>query len=466
MGEATAMTRSDALAAAASYIEHGSFTEDLRRRVAYRTESQRDDREATIRAYLAEEISPSLEALGFSCAVRENVASPKAPVLIAIRTEEGAQSTILLYGHGDVLHGMEGEWDAGLDPWTLVEREGKLYGRGTGDNKGQHSINIAALAIVLNVRGRLGFNVKVLIEMGEEIGSPGLAAVCRSHRPELAADVLIASDGPRLGPSKPTVFLGARGAKNFDLVCRLRDRAHHSGNWGGALADPATILAHALASIVDAKGRILIGEWVPDSLPEDIRQLTATLELDSLPDDPSIDLDWGEPGLTVPEKLFAWSSFAVLALSSGRPAAPVNAIAGEASAHCQLRFVVGVDPDRILPALRQHLDRNGFSMVDVVPSAKGSFRPTRTKPDNPWVVLARASIQKSTGKAASILPNLGGSLPNEVFTDILSLPTVWIPHSHPSCAQHAPNEHMLLDIAREGLAVMVGLYWDIGERGH
>ena len=88
---------------------------------------------------------------------------------------------------------------------------------------------------------------------------------------------------------------------------------------------------------------------------------------------------------------------------------------------------------------------------------------TRTDPENPWVKWASRSIDSTLGEAPAILPNLGGSLPNDVFTDILGLPTVWVPHSYSACSQHAPNEHVLLPIVREGLEMMAGLFWDLGE---
>src|ERR1019366_6711513 len=99
----------------------------------------------------------------------------------------------------------------------------RIYGRGTADNKGQHSINIGALAAVLAERGRLGFNVKLLIEMGEEVGSVGLRELCEQHRDGLLkADLLIASDGPRIAPEQATLFLGARGAHMIDLLAQFR----------------------------------------------------------------------------------------------------------------------------------------------------------------------------------------------------------------------------------------------------
>ena len=101
--------------------------------------------------------------------------------------------------------------------------------------------------------------------------------------------------------------------------------------------------------------------------------------------------------------------------------------------------------------------------VEVTRAKRGFMRATRLDPDSPWVEWAAASIKRTTGKEPAVLPNLGGSLPNDVFADLLGLPTVWVPHSYAACSQHAPNEHLLGSVAREALAMMSGLYWDLGE---
>ena len=149
-------------------------------------------------------------------------------------------------------------------------------------------------------------------------------------------------------------------------------------------------------------------------------------------------------------------------MKSGVPEAPVNAIASHAQAACQLRYVVGTDTADILPALRRHLDARGFQCVDITPHERGFFSATRLSPDHPWVQFVARSIEATSGRAPHILPNLAGSLPNEVFADILGLPTVWVPHSYRGCSQHAPNEHVLKSVCRDALAVMAGLFWDIG----
>lgn len=455
--------RVDAMSAAKELIDSGQLERRLGDLVALRTESQNPAQAAVLDQYLRQMIRPLLINMGFEVDLHQNPIVGAPPLLLANRLENPDLPTILIYGHGDVTHGQDDAWDAGLSPFATVTRDGLLFGRGTADNKGQHLINLMALKTLIDLRGSLGFNAKVLIEMGEEIGSPGLDAFCAAQRLALAADVLIASDGPRLMAEIPTLFMGSRGAVNFDLDVRLRNRAHHSGNWGGLLADPATILIQALASLTDARGQIMLSEWRPSSLTPDIRAALARLP-DETGDTEAIDPNWGEEGLTPNERVFGWNSFAVLAMKSGVPEAPVNAISGHARATCQLRFVVGTDADDIVPALRRHLDRTGFEMVDIIADDKIAFQATRVAPDNPWVNFVATSLKSSTQNAPHILPNLAGSLPNHCFSDILGLPTIWIPHSYRGCAQHAPNEHVPIALLHQALSVMVGLYWDLGQR--
>ncbi|MEQ1518000.1 MAG: M20/M25/M40 family metallo-hydrolase, partial [Usitatibacteraceae bacterium] len=256
------MSRAASIAEAHAYFDTRSFHADLARRVAMPTESQNPDRASDLHAYLADELTPSLAKLGFVCKIFEN---PKkgGPFLIATRSEGTDLPTVLSYGHGDVIRGLDAQWRAGLAPWKLTEEGEKLFGRGTADNKGQHTINVGALQSVLKAKGKLGFNVKLLIETGEETGSPGLNEFCAAHRDELRADVFIASDGPRVAPNRPSIFLGSRGVMNFDISVDFRAGAHHSGNWGGLIADPGIVLAHAIASITDRRGAIRIPEWRP-----------------------------------------------------------------------------------------------------------------------------------------------------------------------------------------------------------
>jgi acetylornithine deacetylase/succinyl-diaminopimelate desuccinylase-like protein len=447
------------------YFDGGTFQSDLAGLVAFETESQIPGEKPELARYLREAMRPRLEALGFTCTLHDNPDPRGGPLLTGERIEGVDLPTILTYGHGDVIRAQTDQWRAGLHPFRLVDEGERLYGRGTADNKGQHLINIAALEALLATRGALGFNVKIVLEMSEETGSAGLPEFFTAERERLRADVLIASDGPRLQPEVPTLFMGSRGGVSFDLTVTLREGAHHSGNWGGLLADPAMILAHALTAICDRRGQIHVPEWRPDSLTPAIRAALADLPLEGDADGPQVDADWGEESLTPAERVFGWNSFAVLAMTSGVPEAPVNAISGTARATCQLRYVVGTDPEDILPALRRHLDAQGFGMVEITPSDRGFFRATRLDPSHPWVRFAVASLERTASRAPHVLPNLAGSLPNDSFSEILGLPTVWVPHSYRACSQHAPDEHVLKPVCRDALRVMAGLFWDIAESG-
>jgi acetylornithine deacetylase/succinyl-diaminopimelate desuccinylase-like protein len=315
------MTGAQAIVHAEAQFDSGEFELMLARRVSIPTESQNPKRTKELHQYLNDEMIPAFSALGLETRIIRHGKAP-GPFLFAQRTEDRQAVTVPGYGHGDVILGLDAAWKEGLSPRKLTEVAGRWYGRGVADNKGQHSVNLAAMRAVLETRGRLGFNAKYLIDMGEEIGSPGLREICMDNCELFSGDLFMASDGPRLSAARPTVFLGARGGLLIDLSINAREGGHHSGNWGGLLSNPGIQLAHAIASIVGPNGQI---------------------------------------------------------------------------------------------------------------------------------------------RVPAILPNLGGALPNDIFSEGLGLPTVWVSHSYPGCSQHAPNEHVPAELFRESLAIMAGLYWDLGE---
>ncbi|MGH1477357.1 MAG: M20 family metallopeptidase [Geminicoccales bacterium] len=456
-------TRDGALARARTHFDGGAFQNDLERRIAIPTESQEPGQQGGLDRYLRDEIGPWLERYGFGIEIFENPDPDGGPFLLATRHEDDAAKTLLTYGHGDVVRGIPEQWRDGLDPWTITIEGDRWYGRGTADNKGQHSIIMAALAQVIETRGKLGFNAKVLIETGEEIGSPGLRAFCEAHQAKLAADLFLASDGPRQAPGKADVSLGNRGGISFDLVVNLREGSRHSGHYGGLLEDPGLTLAHALATITDRRGRILVDEWRPKSVPLGVTEALKQLNVDAGdaalvgPD------DWGEPGLSPAEKVLGWTGFIVLAFLTGRPENPVNGVQPDAHARCQIRFTADVDGERLLPALREHLDQQGFPQVAIRETGHAAFTAWRTDPDHPWVDWTMKSLETTLGYRPNLIPNSSGGLPSEIFGKTLDVSVIWIPHSYGGCRQHGPDEHLLASATREGLEIMTGLFWDMGE---
>ena len=467
---ATAPSRAGAVARAEAYVADGRFEADLARRVAIKTESQLfpDPKAiAECHRYFEAEMRPAFAAMGFSAKVYDNPVAGQGPVLLATRIEDPRLPTVLGYGHGDVVRGMDEQWTKGKGPWLTARDGDRLYGRGTADNKGQHTLNMAALAAVMAERGgRLGFNAKFMIETGEEAGSKGLKALVQRHAADFAADVLIASDGPRVKQDRPTLSLGCRGAMNFDLVVDLRQGGHHSGNWGGLIANPGFILAHALASIVGPKGELLVEELKAPPMSKAVKEVLADVEIDGGSDGPQVDVWWGEPGLTPAERVYAANTFNILAFWTGTPGRPVNAIPPKAVANCQLRFIAGTDTANVVPALERHLKSKGHTLVTVTPPPAindGTFGASRIEPDHPWAGFVAGSLQRSSNRKPAVIPSTGGSICNDIFTDDLQMPTIWIPHSYASCSQHWPDEHVLMPICRNAAGLMAGLYWDIGE---
>ena len=362
---------------------------------------------------------------------------------------------------------MDEPWQAGLSPWTMTEANGRFYGRGTADNKGQHTINLAALKAVLETRGKLGFNAKFLLEMGEERGSPGLRQICASQRERAEGRSADRLGWPAAEGHQPTIFLGSRGTLPFDLVIKAREREYHSGNWGGALSNPAIQLAHAIASLVGPTGQILVPELKPPHHAgvgaPGARRLRARERRRRPRDQRLVGRARAHSGRARVRLVLAGGA-GVRDRHSG-VAGQCNSVESLGADAAALRRSAS-SPQRVIPAVRAHLERNGFAAVEVRQVQDDVHRATRLSPDNPWVDWAVALDHRDRPAAKpTVLPNFGGTLPNDCFADILEMPTLWVPHSYPACAQHAPNEHLPVAIAREGLAIMAGLYWDFGEAG-
>jgi acetylornithine deacetylase/succinyl-diaminopimelate desuccinylase-like protein len=448
---------------AEAYASDGQLFEELKRLVSYQTESATAAGRIALKAYLEDVLVPALAELGCDTELHPHWNGGTNSFLVGTRFESEELPTVLCYGHADIVGGQDDGWDDDRSPWILDADGDRWYGRGTADNKGQHLINLAALRILLKSNGHLGFNLKFLFECGEEIGSPSLDEFSSVNKDKLAADVFIASDGPRLSADSPTIFLGSRGGITFELDVNLRSGSYHSGNWGGLLRNPGTTLAAAIGTLIDGHGRILLPELLPTNIPESVQTALSNIAIPHAPGDPHIDTDWADTGLTPAERLYGWNALEVLALGSGDIGAPIHAIPGSARAILQLRFVAGTPTDAVEDTIQAHLDRHGFEMVRVRQTT--FFPASRLDPANPWVEWARRSIHSTTGIQPTVLPNIGGSLPNHVFEGILGLPTLWIPHSYPGCLQHAPNEHMLASIASQGLQIACGLFYDLGQTG-
>ena len=157
----------------------------------------------------------------------------------------------------------------------------------------------------------------------------------------------------------------------------------------------------------------------------------------------------------------------MLAYETGNPAKPVNAVPPKARAVCALRYVVGTDESAIESNLRRHLDAKGFSHVKVEPppaSNNGRFYASRTDPRHAWAQWVKGAVECNSNQPCGILPNGGGSNMTYILQYLVGMPCAWLPLSYAGCSQHAPDEHILTPLMREGLRHVTGIYWDLGDK--
>ncbi len=401
---------------------------------------------------VAEYIAGILDGIGLSSQV---VPTSGWPMVVARSAPVPGAPTVLLYGHYDV------QPPDPLDAWASPPfepevRDGRIYARGVGDNKGQHFANILAVEALLSTRGRLPCNVRVLLEGEEEIGSPRMPEFVAAHRDLLDADLVITSDGPVDESGRSMLTFGVRGVLSFELRARGANRDLHSGNWGGVAPNPIWTLVHLLATMKDDRGQVLI-EGFYDSvqplgdleraalaaLPVDIERVKASLGLRDL-DQPV------ERGYF--ERLSAWPTFTINGFHGGY-AGPGSktVLPHEAAVKCDIRLVASQTADEVFEKLAAHAARHAPG-VEVV--RQGSMDPSKTPLDSPYAAPIREGITLAQGEEPLTVPALGGSLPDYVFTRVLGLPAFGVPYANADESNHAPNEN--LEVRRFFMGIRTG----------
>jgi acetylornithine deacetylase/succinyl-diaminopimelate desuccinylase-like protein len=363
---------------------------------------------------------------------------------------------VLVYGHYDV------QPPEPLDAWhsppfVPTIRGGRIYGRGTGDNKGQHLAHLLAVRAWHEVHGELPCNVLVLLDGEEEIGSPHLPDLVREHAGELAADLVVWSDGPVHGSGEPTIMFGVRGIVVFDLRATGANRPLHSGNWGCIPPNPVWTLVQLLATMRDRTGRITVDGFYDDVVPPTPAERAAfdrlPVDLPALMDDIGItELD--QPtGWSVPERLSAWPTLTINGVRAGSLRHTI--IPHEATVRCDVRLVDGMTVRGTFDKLARHVARHAPS---VQCRLLAGMEPSRTPLDSPYSEPIRRAIRQVEEREPVLVPALGGSLPDYVFTKLLGIPSIGVPFANPDEANHAPNENLELRRYRNAMRTAAAIF--------
>jgi acetylornithine deacetylase/succinyl-diaminopimelate desuccinylase-like protein len=388
------------------------------------------------------------------------------PLVLGHRPGPPGAPTVLVYGHYDV------QPPDPLDAWTSPPfepevRDGRLYGRGGADNKGQHLAQLLALESLLATRGELPCTVKVLLDGEEEIGSPHLAGFAAASGGRLAADLVVWSDGPVDPGGGWRLVFGVRGIASFELRARGANRSLHSGNWGGVVPNPLWTLVHLLASMRDPDGRITVEGFADEVEPLGPmeREALARLPIDV----DAVKADLGLTELDAPagrgfaERLAAWPTLTINGLHGGYGGRGTQTVLpSEAVAKCDVRLVHAQRAEAVYARLEAHVRRYAPG-VELV--RQGSMEPSRTPMDSPFTGPIRAGMAAAQGADPLLVPVLGGSLPLHVFTGVLGLPTFGIPLGNPDQANHAPNENLDLERFLTGINTAAAVLVKLGFPG-
>ena len=429
--------------------------------------------------------------LGFET---RHVETEGSPALFLQRLQPGAETTVLVYLQADGQPVDASAWDQD-DPFTPVLKERddlgqwrdigwdalserfdpnwRVFARSASDSKGPMTQFMMAIRLLDELGVTPSYNLKVIIDTEEELGSPHLAAAIERNSDLLAADFLLIFDGPPHASNQPTVTFGARGIATMTLVTYGPKVAQHSGHYGNFLPNPVFDLARILASFKDPEGRVLVpGFYDGIALTDAEREL-----LEAVPDDeaailasagmaqadavaPSLQEALQYPSLNIRGIRAAWVG------DESRTIIPPRA-----TAEIDIRLVKESDPEHLIGLVRDHIEVQGFHIIDGEPSDEQraehaklvkltyevSYGAFRSDFDSPAGLMARAGLRHLYGEEPILIRTMGGSIPIAPIVETLGVPAATVPTVNIDNNQHSPNENIRLGNFIEGIAMLMAV---------
>ena len=395
------------------------------------------------------------------------IETPGNPVVYGDWLGAPGAPTILFYGHYDVQPVDPLElWES--PPFEATVRDGEIYARGSADDKGQVFMHLKAVEAHLKQSARLPVNMKFILEGEEEVGSVNLDDFVRAHRSDLAANVVVISDSPMFARGVPSICYGLRGLVYCQIDLRGSSTDLHSGSFGGAVANPAIVLAQMLAQMKDRGGRVKITGFYDDVVPlqEEERKAWASLPFNErkYKKDFGIPKVYGETDYTTLERTWARPTFEVNGLLSGFTGEGAKTVLpAVAMAKVSMRLVPNQDPDKIAKLFEAHVLDIAPKTVEVKVTRMHGGKPWMTSYDNPFVKAAGRAIEKGFGQKP-VYTREGGSIPVvSTFQEELGLPSVLFGVGLPDENAHAPNEKLDVGNFHSGIVASAILYDEIAK---
>ncbi|MDH3732328.1 MAG: dipeptidase [Gemmatimonadota bacterium] len=417
-------------------------------------------------ARCAEWLADHLRAAGIpSCEV---VSTAGHPIVIGERPVDPDAPTLLVYGHYDV-QPSEPDHLWTTPPFEPSRRDGRVYARGSVDDKGQVHMHVKALETLLETETGANLNLKFVIEGEEEVGSAHLGKFLAENADRLACDAVLISDTTMFSPELPCITTGLRGIVYTELNVRGPSHDLHSGSYGGAVVNPANALATILAGLKDEQGRATVpGFYDP------VREITEREKADlaRLPmDDEVMRADvgstelGGEEGFTTLERLWYRPTLDVNGLLSGFTGqGSKTVLPGSAMAKVSMRLVPDQDPVEVVEAFEQRVRELTPPGVTVEVKRFHDGAPWVADPDHPVYDAAHAALEAGFGTPPAMIRE-GGSIPIvSMFEETFRSPVLLVGFGLPGSNAHAPDEWIDAGVYREGIAAIANLYGEIAVR--
>lgn len=383
------------------------------------------------------------------------------PLVFAEYNQAEGAPTVLFYGHYDVqpVDPID-QWKS--DPFKPEVRDGRLYARGSSDDKGQVFMQLAVFEAFMKTTGKIPVNVKVCIEGEEEIGSKHLYETLHDHKDLFAADFAVISDSGMVAKNQPTILYGLKGFTGIEIKVDGPDHDLHSGMYGGAIRNPNMALAHILASMKNVDEVVTVDGFYDgvEPLSDAERKLIAAVEGEDYELATGAPATASESGYTAKEHTMARPTLEVNGMFGGYQGEGTKTIIpSSATAKITCRLVPGQDPEKIQQLLKNHVESYAPAGVAVsVKKEKLSAKAYKVEPDHPLIKRAAESYSKAFGKE-TVYVRMGGSIPVvEWIEDLYHMPIVLLGFGTPEDRLHSPNESFPLDSYDKGMQTLV-YYW-------
>ena len=394
-----------------------------------------------------------MEAVGIRAAILPMGGKNNPPLVYGEIHSPGARKTLLVYGHFDVQPPEPLDaWDS--PPFEPTIRDGRIYGRGSADNKGQLFAHIKAVEAILKSGQQLPLNLKFLFDPEEEIGSPSLDDFVMADPARFAADFAYNADGAMDPSGRPILSFGNRGACYVEINYRAANRDLHSGQFGGPVPNPNWRMLDFLKTLRDADGRVAVEgfyDGIVGPTPAE-KEAIAAIPFDATSTLNYLGLKSFElpPGVSYWEKIMFHPTCNICGYSSGYGGEGTKTVLpSQARVKIDMRLVKNQDPQDIFEKFRRHMHQNGFDDLEL--KLLTSYRPAKTPIDHPMSRSVIAAVGQAFADEPIVYPVTGGSNPSSIISDFLGIPIVKVPYgSHDEC-NHAPNENLVVDLFIKGI---------------